>query len=58
MFFISSVNCCLAPKPSSLVMFAAVDLLDKKSMSMLTIGKTDLITKSIFDTLIPIQGKV
>jgi hypothetical protein len=27
MLFISSVNCCLATKPSSLVIFAAVDLL-------------------------------
>jgi hypothetical protein len=47
MLFISSVNCCLATKPSSLVMFAAVDSLGKKSMSMSTIDKTDLITKSI-----------
>jgi hypothetical protein len=36
-------------------MFATVDLLGKKSMSMSTIDKTDLITKSIFDTLIPIS---
>ena len=55
MLLISSVNCCLATKPSSLVMFAAVDSLGKKSMSMSTIDKTDLITKSIFDTLIPIS---
>jgi hypothetical protein len=39
-------------------MFAAVDLLGKKSMSMSTIGNTDLITKSIFDTLMPILRKV
>jgi hypothetical protein len=49
MLFISSVKCCPATKPSSLVMFAAVDLMGKKSMSMSTIDKTDLITKSIFD---------
>jgi hypothetical protein len=53
--FISSVKCCPATKPSSLVMFAAVDLMGKKSMSMSTIDKTDLITKSIFDTFTPIS---
>jgi hypothetical protein len=31
-------------------MFAAVDLLGKESMSVSTIDKTDLITKSMFDT--------
>jgi hypothetical protein len=39
-------------------MFAAVDLLGKESMSMSAIDKTDLITKSIVDTLIPILRKV
>jgi hypothetical protein len=47
MLLISSVNCCLATKPSSLLLFAAVDLLGKKSMSMSTIDKTGFITKSI-----------
>jgi hypothetical protein len=40
------------------VMFAAVDLLGKMSMSMSTIDKTGLITKSIFDTRMPILRKV
>jgi hypothetical protein len=39
-------------------MFAAVDLLGKKSMSMSTIDKTGLITKSIVDTLMAILRKV
>jgi hypothetical protein len=39
-------------------MFAAVDLLGKESMSMSTIDKTDLITKSMFDTLMQILRKV
>jgi hypothetical protein len=39
-------------------LFAAVDLLGKKSMSMSTIDKTGLITKSIFDTRMPILRKV
>jgi hypothetical protein len=58
MLLISSVNYCLATKPSSFVMFAAVDLLGKKSMSMSTIDKTGLITKSIVDTLMAILRKV
>ena len=58
MLLISYVNCCLATKPSSLVMFAAVHLLGKKSMSMSTIDTTDPITKSNVDKLMPILRKV
>jgi hypothetical protein len=41
MLLISSVNCCLATKPSSLLLFAAVDLLGKKSMSMRKMGEIE-----------------
>ena len=39
-------------------MFLAVDLLGKKAISMSTIDTTDLITRSIVDTLMPMLRKV